>query len=230
MANGVRIPDDQLGNYPTGPLGDAQCKYLRNSCHDCKLRYKPSEVVCSKCGRVRPRCGAKIDPAQLDCCRQHVPRAVLSAYNLAVGRISEHTVEEALELHDARSVDVEVAIAKVILGNIIGDDVLPDPKKLACIREYMQILAEQKKLETGADLELKFDDRMAEAIRRRFKSLIATFQGAINEFVRDPAVRQQIMERVKVGVKIGGRFTTPGPNTQPVPETKVVAGIRLDTP
>lgn len=223
----ARIPEELIHKYPALNFGDSQCKYFRNKCQhgSCNYSFKPNEVVCPRCNTPRERCGAKAITAT-DACRAHTKRGVLSIYNLATTRISEQAIDEVIESDD-RSVDAEVAIAKVLLSKILDNEAIPDDRKMKAVKETLEIAAIRKKIETGDDLAIKMDDKTAQAIRRRFKMLIAAFQAALREFIKDDELRIKIMDHVQAASRLAGRQTIHGQNLQKDPNA-LLPGVRLE--
>lgn len=164
-------------------------------------------MSCPTCNTPRERCRNR-RLQDLECCRAHQPRGILGIHNYAAGKIGADTLNEVLE-HDGRNLDGEFTLSRVIVANIVASNA-PDGEKLKAIEQLTKIAKNIKECESGGALEIKFDDKMAEAIRRRFKtmtkameeSLLRNLPGDSNE-----AVRKQIMEDVRHGMQLQARYT-----------------------
>jgi hypothetical protein len=213
-----RIPEDMLGQYPpSAVMGENQCRYFINKCRNSSCnyyRFKPNELLCQGCGAKRPRCGAKIAVAGSDACRAHTSRGVLSIYSLVAGRINEQVIEETLE-RDDRSVDQEIAIARILLSQIVENKEVTDSNKLKAIQQFLDISKSRKVLESGADLDIKMDDKTATAIRKRFKQLMAAFLGGLREENLPEDQIKRVMEKVRAAGRLAGRYTPAGNSAKP---------------
>lgn len=202
----MQIPEELLHKYPEDAdrIG-RQCKHFKNTCERCSQRFSAFEVICAHCGNARPRCrNLRLENAH--CCRSHLPRKTLSIYNLAAGRISEAALDEVVE-NDDRSLDSEYAMAQLVLAQMIDDVDTSAKIKLEAVKTFFEIAKLRKTVETGEDLNIRFDDRVAGAIRQRFKVFVTSLYKALEKHIKDPDVRKAIMGDVRNAVSLVGTHT-----------------------
>lgn len=197
------IPPDLIVRYSPDRHGDEQCQHFVNKC-PCDRRFKANEVACPNCGRERQRCRNKVLEGST-ACRAHTRRTVLSIYKFASAKLSEAAIEELMEAEDV-SLDAEFAMGKLLIASIMEGD-LPDRAKLKALKDLFDLARTKQNIDSGGeDLNIKWDDKTALAIRKRFKLLITAIREALElHLPDDPDKRAKIMEHVKQTSKLVGR-------------------------
>lgn len=158
-----------------------QCTCLKNTCSKCGTTFPDGIIlVCPKCNTNRERCRSRVIEGE-DVCPAHNPHRAFSMYQRLAANISDASLEEFIEKGD-NDLTQEFALARLALSGILDGGAaggLTSKDLLENLKMFFDIALKKKRIETGDTLNIKWDDKMAESMRKRWRQAINSLADSI---------------------------------------------------
>jgi hypothetical protein len=191
------------------------CEYFADRCPTCDIPIYGFYRACVRCGTPRPRCSNEKLPGSRGCVK-HDAKTGNAIVRAAADAVLPIVAQEA-DPSD-RSFTQELAAAKRIAKEVYSSfedatgKVISPKEKLKAIKEVVAIGTAIKKLESGTGVDFPIDDKMAATIRQRFLAITEAYNAAIDKYVSDRTIRENIRREVRQtlqGVSEQSRASTP---------------------